>query len=582
MRMNLSPIALALTIIAGPGWAETAGQPETTLAPQPPAQENAGGYLAARTALMDGSFRDAAYWFERALRDDPENFALVEGMLLSAMSLGDYDRAAQATERAAEMGFDSQFGTLALAARDARGGNFAAIRQRQEGGAKVNPVFDELAKAWSLAGEGQMTEAIAQFDALSKQSVGGALGLYHKALALAVVGDFEGAEAVFASDEAKPLRQFRRAVIAHAEVLSQLERNEDALGLLTEVFNPGQDLAVEAMKARLQNDETLSWTVVRTPQEGFAEIFYSMMTALRGEADANYTLLYARAATYINPGHAEALLTTASMLVDRGQGQLAAEVYAQVPPDAPEHYLAEVGRADTLMAAGKPDAALEVMQTLSKTYPGLRSVHVAYGDMLRKEEKCEGAVRAYEQAIDLIKTPVTGDWGLYFLRAICHEKLDNHAEAEADLRQALSLKPDEPQALNFLGYSFLEQGRNFDEALDMIKRAVDAAPDNGAIVDSLAWAYFRLGRYDEALEPMERASLMEPVEPEVTDHLGDVYWAVGRKLEARFQWRRALSFNPEEDAAARIRRKLEIGLDNVLTEEGAPPLSPVNAAANDN
>ena len=118
------------------------------------------------------------------------------------------------------------------------------------------------------------------------------------------------------------------------------------------------------------------------------------------------------------------------------------------------------------------------------------------------------------------------------------------------------------------------------DAAPLFQRAVAAEPDSGAITDSLAWAYFRLGRYQDAVEPMERASLLEPVDPIVTDHLGDVYWAVGRKLEARFQWHRALSFDPEEKEAIRIRRKLEVGLDQVLIDEGKPPITPVVADGN--
>ena len=149
------------------------------------------------------------------------------------------------------------------------------------------------------------------------------------------------------------------------------------------------------------------------------------------------------------------------------------------------------------------------------------------------------------------------------------------------MRKALELSPDQAQVLNYLGYSFLELNENLDEALKLIERAVEVQPDSGAITDSLAWAYFRMGRYEDAVEPMERAATMEPVDPVVTDHLGDVYWAVGRKLEAQFQWRRALSYDPEEKDAARIRRKLEVGLDKVLAEEGAAPLETRNAA-NDN
>jgi Flp pilus assembly protein TadD len=158
------------------------------------------------------------------------------------------------------------------------------------------------------------------------------------------------------------------------------------------------------------------------------------------------------------------------------------------------------------------------------------------------------------------------------VRGISHERAGDWDAGDADFRRALDLEPEQPQVLNYLGYMFLEWGRNFDEALEMISRAVAARPEDGHIVDSLGWAYYRLGRYDEAVAPMERAAELLPQDPIVNDHLGDVYWAVGRKTEARFQWRRALSFGPEPEDADRIRRKLEQGLDAVLAAEGAPPI----------
>jgi len=127
--------------------------------------------------------------------------------------------------------------------------------------------------------------------------------------------------------------------------------------------------------------------------------------------------------------------------------------------------------------------------------------------------------------------------------------------------------------LNYLGYSLVEKQEKLEEALEMIERAVEARPDSGYIVDSLGWALYRLGRYEEAVGHMERAAELLPVDPIVNDHLGDVYWAVGRRTEARFQWNRALSFDPEPEEAERIRRKLEVGLDAVLAEEGAEPLA---------
>ena len=173
--------------------------------------------------------------------------------------------------------------------------------------------------------------------------------------------------------------------------------------------------------------------------------------------------------------------------------------------------------------------------------------------------------------------PVGRHWSLFYSRGICHERGGDFPAAEVDFRRALALNPDQPQVLNYLGYSLVDRGEKLPEALEMIERAVAAQPDQGYILDSLAWALFRLGRHDEALKPMEQASLLEPVDPVVTDHLGDVYWMVGRTLEAQFQWRRALSFDPAEKDAQRIRRKLEVGLDVVMAEEAAAAAPAVKA-----
>ena len=107
----------------------------------------------------------------------------------------------------------------------------------------------------------------------------------------------------------------------------------------------------------------------------------------------------------------------------------------------------------------------------------------------------------------------------------------------------------------------------FDEAIGYIRKAVDARPEDGYIVDSLGWAYYLRGEFPAAVAELERAVELRPVDPVINDHLGDALWRVGRRLEAEFQWRRALSLEPEEKEEARIRRKLNVGLDIVLAEE---------------
>ncbi len=532
-----------------------------------------GAYLAARVAAAESDYRAASDWYTRALAGDEANASLLEGGLISAMALGNFDAAVPLAERLLAVGVKSQPAALAVLADKAQRGEFDAILADAAAGASVNELVDGLVLSWAQLGAGKMSEALEGFDKLAATQGVEAFGLYHKALALASVGDFEGADAILSGEAGGTLRMMRRGTVAHVQILSQLERRDEAIALLDTTFGVGQDAGIDALRARLVAGETLAYDVTRNATDGMAEVFFTLATALSGEADGAYTLLYTRAASHLRPDHTEALLMSASLLGLQTQYQLASETYARIPTTDPMFFVAEIGRADALYADGKTEASLEVLQGLTRSHPELMQVHLALGDALRRAEKFDQAVTAYDAAIARIPEIEGQHWPLFYSRGMSHERLGHWPEAEADMRRALELDPDQPQVLNYLGYSFVDKGENLEEALQMIERAVAARPDSGYIIDSLAWAYFRLGRYADAVEPMEKASLLEPVDPVVTDHLGDVYWAVGRTLEARFQWRRALSFDPEEKDATRIRRKLEEGLDAVLVSEGAEPIS---------
>ena len=542
-------------------------------------KQDAGAYLAARVAGSASDYQAAADWFAKALLADPANPALLESAVLAHVAMGDFPKAAELAHLLQKTGSKSQVGQIAMMAEEVKAGDFAAILRDGKAGASVGALPDGLIAAWAELGNGKMTEALAAFDALTKLDGMKAFGLYHKALALASAGDFEGADNILSGRAAGPLQVMRRGVIAHAEILSQLERNKDAADLLDKTFGAGGDPTIDALRKKLAADETLPFDIARNAKEGIAEVFFSIATAMSGEAEPGFTLVHARVTAYLRPDHTDAVLMVAGLLEEQGQSDLATAAYALIAPTDPAFYVAEIGRAEALYSNGKKDAALEVLQGLARSNPSIMGVQMALGDASRRAEKFADAVKAYDAAIALVGKPEARHWPLYYSRGICKERSNDWPGAEVDFRQALSLQPDQPQVLNYLGYSFLDRNENLDEALDMIKRAVTAEPDSGYILDSLAWALYRLGRYDEAVVPMEKASLMEPVDAVVTDHLGDVYWSVGRKLEAAFQWQRAASFEPEEKDAARIKRKLEVGLDVVLAEEGTAPPKPVDAAA---
>ncbi len=541
-----------------------------------------GAYLAGRHAAVRSDYSEAALYYTRALAQDPGNAELLESAALAYLSLGAVEQALPLARKLEETNQTSQVAHMVITAALAQKEDYTTLLDRDKEVAGVGPWVDGLVKAWAELGTGNMTGAMKRFDELGKEPGMTGFVMYHKALALASVGDYEGAEAIFGSEGAGAAGQTRRGVIAHAEVLAQLDRREDAVLILRAAFGDATDPELAQIITALEGEGPVPYTQARTAREGIAEVFFTFAAVLKSEAAGDYyVLLFSRIARYLEPDHVDALLLTADLLEGLQQYDLAIEVYRSMPADSPAYHAAELGRADALRRSDRLDQAIEVLEQLTRSHGTLPSVQSTLGDLLRAKEDYAGAITAYDRAIELAPKDTPSRWLLYYSRGIAHERSDDGEAAEADFRAALALEPEQPQVLNYLGYSLVEQQRNLDEALDMIERAVAASPTSGYIVDSLGWVLYRLGRYDEAVGQMERAVELIAVDPVVNDHLGDVYWAVGRAREAEFQWRRALSFIDVDDTDTeadpkRIRRKLEVGLDEVLDEEGSPPLKVAN------
>ena len=551
----LTALILGLALPGGPAGAD---------------QDLSGAFLAARQAAADSNYAEAARWYQVAAAADPENRAMLHDTVFSLLAAGRADKAA-----ALVPGLDptDPVGAMVRLGDAARQEKFQQILDDLAAGTTVGPLIDGLARAWALLGLGQMSEASAAFDKLAENAALKPFALYHKALALASVGDFEGALATLNDPVAQPLRTTRRVRLAEVQMLSQLERNPEALKLLAEGFGPDPEPGIAAIAARLEAGEMLPFTTIDSARDGVAEAFFSVAQVMNGQAGDTETLVYARMASFLRPTLTEATLMSASLLDRQGQFDLAAEAYQSIGADDPAHYIAELGRADALASAGRSGEAIGMLDQLAQGAPDLPDAWLRLGDLLRRDSRQADAIAAYDRGLAALGAPEPAHWGIYYARGISHERLKDWPAAEADFRKALELNPDQPDVLNYMGYSLLERKEKLDEALSMIERAVKAEPENGAIVDSLGWALFRMARYDDAVGHMERAAELMPIDPVVNDHLGDVYWAVGRKREAEFQWKRALSFKPDtEEEATRIRRKLEVGLDAVLAEEGAPPL----------
>lgn len=184
----------------------------------------------------------------------------------------------------------------------------------------------------------------------------------------------------------------------------------------------------------------------------------------------------------------------------------------------------------------------------------------ALGSIMRARKLYEEAAGYYDKAIALIPNPGRQHWAYFYARGTCFERLKNWPAAEKDLQKALALVPDQPLVLNYLGYSWIDQGINIKQGTALIEQAVALKPDDGYIVDSLGWAHFRQGNFTDAVNYLERAVELKPDDPVLNDHLGDALWRVGRQREARFQWDQSLSLKPEPEDAERTRKKINEGL----------------------
>lgn len=531
-----------------------------------------GAYLAAMQADFRNDYVAAAEYLDRALASDPENVALLQNGLVAHVAAGDVAGGVELAGRLAEAMPDNQVAIVVRVADAIASEDYSEARDLLDAaGPSVNPLLSGLLSGWVEVGLGDFAAAQERFDLLKGNAALEAYGQYHKALALALAGDFLSAATILAGGDDGPLHVNLGALVAHAQVLAQIDRDAEAIEILNDAMSGGIPNAVLIdLRDRLVAGDDVAFTQVTSARSGAAEALLTLADALSSSESERIGLLHARLAVHVDPAAVEARLLTADILEREEQFDLASEALAGVPQDSPWHVTAEIRRASTQRSAGNADDGIATLARLATAYPDQIEVQSALGDALRIAERFDEAVSAYDAAIALVPEPLPAHWVLFYTRGISNERAGNWPAAEADFREALVLSPDQPMVLNYLGYSLIEHDSDLDEALSMIEKAVAGQPDDGYITDSLGWVLYRLGRFDEAVPHMLRAVELTPDDPIINDHLGDVLWKAGRTREAQFQWRRALSFGPAPDLDMdRVRRKIEVGLDQVLTEEDA-------------
>lgn len=547
--------AAVLHLAASPARAEAVPDVDTSLA---------GNYLAARLASSERDSDAAVTYLRNLMKLDARNDEIVERTFFAMLMDGDIDDAMKLADRMVKADRTHRIARLALSVRAIKKAHYQTARTNLALSVR-GPIGDltaTLLAAWTFYGSGNTKGAVELIDRLEGPDWYVPLKELHAGLILDAAGQKK--EAGKRLEQAMKIDPGSlRAIDAYARWASRNESIDAALAAYASFDKqlPNHPVVLAAIK-ELKAGKTLP-PLVKTAQEGSSEVLYGLGSTVGRQGGEDLALVYLQLAIWLYPEHPFASLTLADLYEQLKQPAKAIEVYESVPDTSPLKRNAEVQLAVNLDAADKFNDARAHLDKMIAADPKDIEAIVALGKIQQARKMFADCAGTYSKAITLIPEPKKGNWALFYFRGICNERSKNWPAAEADLKKALELNPDQPHVLNYLGYSWVDQGINLDQGVEMIRKAAKLRPDDGPIVDSLGWAYYRLGRYDEAVVELERAIELMPQDPVINDHLGDAYWKVGRKLEAGFQWAHARDLKPEPDDLTKIVQKIDKGLDAV-------------------
>ena len=522
-----------------------------------------GSYLAARHAQEIHDYDNAARLMEKALADDPGNFDLVRRAFVLRVSDGRIAEAVPLAERIVDLDGNSGLAAIVLLVEEIKAGKFEDAAERAKTLSRSGPqrFAMPLLTAW--------IEVARQHPVPARQALeqmGDLKGLEPlRDLHLGMIADFadetDAAQSAYDKLLSAEGRPTFRVVQVVGNFLERHSRSETAKQLYQRFATEEDETGIAAAGlARIAAGQVPD-RLITTPQQGAAQALFDLASLLNQRDTIDASLIYARLALELAPDFPLAQLLAAEIRDTQDRTEDALALYRAVDPKSPLARSARLRAAAALDSLGKTDEAVAALKAMSAEYPSDSEPLVELGDVLRAHNRYPEAAQAYDQAIQRLPKTEANSWRLFYDRGVAFERSGQWPRAEADLKHALELSPDEPLVLNYLGYSWIDKGENLQDALKMIQRAVELRPTDGYIVDSLGWAYYRLGDWAKATQFLERAIELLPEDPTINDHLGDVYWRGGRLDEARYQWRRALQFGPEPGDAKTIETKLDRGLE---------------------
>jgi tetratricopeptide (TPR) repeat protein len=523
-------IALAFCV-ATPAWADRGS-------------DDLAAYARARAADGDGRVEQAAAGYATALAGAPGNVAIARRAYREAMEAGDdalADRAIVTMEAA-----------RAAPARAPRVsyGRAGSVGDKVEAKAILTRIgagpFDFVAgllTAWAALDSG--ADPVAMLNGAKANPVARRYTAENRALLLIASGRVdEGAialQALLGADQSSLDLRFNAA-----QLLAGKGRADFARALLA-----GNDGAVVALR------RTIGHGVQPSSAFGASRLFARLAADLSEGDPTPIVISLLRGSLRLDPANDRARVLLAQTLARGGANERALTMLEQILPTSPFHEEALQARVAVLSGAGEGAGALAAATTLSDRKDGTSTDAVRVGDLLVTAGRFDEAARAYALAIK--RAGDTPSWTLYLQLGGAFDQAGRWPEARKALERAVVLAPEEPIALNYLGYARLEHGEAIAASIALLEKANALQPGDASIIDSLAWAYFKRGDVRKALPMLELAARGQPANGTINEHLGDAYWSLGRRYEARYAWQAAAVVADAEDGP-RIAAKIANGI----------------------
>lgn len=501
-------------------------------------------YVRARAADGDGRGDLAASDYARALEAAPDNAVVAIRSYRAGLKAGDaalVARARAALEKAKVEPGD----TALLALADAvRGGNAAETEAALDriGRGPLDFIAAPL-RAWTLA-ESDPKRAMALVDAIPRRSLTGRYVAEARALLAMAAGQQGAAMMVDALLASAPDDLDLR--LNAARLLARSGDRGRANALL-----PNDDPAFDAARKQLEGRP------ISTAAFGISRFYTRIAGDLTDPDTAPLAIVLARGALALDPGYDSPRIALAKALGNEGAVAAALATLDEIPPDSPWFTAQRIERIALLQRSGRERDALAIAADLARA-PGADVAAIQReGDLLMANARFADAAIAYRRAID--RAGERADWVLYLQAGSALDRAGRWRDARPLIEKSVALAPDQPVALNYLGYGALENGGDVEAARKLLEHAAALKPGDESILDSLGWSYLLGGDVARALPMLEKAASGAPDNATISEHLGDAYWLAGRRFEARYAWSAAALLAAEQDRA-RIADKIATGL----------------------